>query len=296
MKILVTGTAGRIGAAIRHRLAHDGEVVGLDRRPSPHTDVVADITDAAALRAALRGVGAVVHTAALHAPHVGQCSDAEFEDVNVGATRTLARLAAEAGVRRFVFTSTTALYGAEGAHPEGAAWVDEDTVPRPRTVYHRSKRAAERWLEAFAPHAGMAVTVLRMSRCFPEPAPLMAAYRLHRGVDARDVADAHALALHDTAPGCRRFVISGATPFERADTGELLHDPAAVLHRRAPALVQAFARRGWPLPASIDRVYVARRAMQVLGWQPRFGFDDVIADADAGATVVVPVQAADCCS
>ena len=32
---------------------------------------------------------------------------------------------------------------------------------------------------------GLAVTVLRLSRCFAEPAPLMAAYRLHRGIDAR---------------------------------------------------------------------------------------------------------------
>jgi len=37
---------------------------------------------------------------------------------------------------------------------------------------------------------GLAVTVLRLSRCFAEPAPLMAAYRLHRGIDARAVASA----------------------------------------------------------------------------------------------------------
>ena len=233
---------------------------------------------------------AVIHSAALHAPHVGVLPDSEFERVNVQATQALAVLAARMGVRRFVFTSTTALYGAGAAGGHGAAWVDEDTPPKPQTVYHRSKLAAEQALEALWRPLGLSVTVLRMSRCFPEAAPLMALYRLHRGVDARDVASAHACALAWDHPGFRRYVVSGHTPFVPADAAGLLLDAPEVLARRAPELVQAFARHGWLLPRSIDRVYCAERALRELHWLPRHGFANVLALLDAHSTEVLPPE------
>jgi nucleoside-diphosphate-sugar epimerase len=292
MKVLVTGSSGRVGRAVRVRLAHEHEVIGLDQAPSSTADVVAALADEAALRAALRGVDGVIHCAGLHAPHVGHHSDAAFETVNVHGTATLLRLALEAGVRRFVFTSTTALYGAAAHASDRAAWITAATPPRPATVYHRSKLAAEQVLAAAAQqHPQLAVTLLRMSRCFPEPAPLMAAYRLHRGIDVRDVAAAHALALADATPGCRTHVISGATPFRPEDAGGLLDNAAAVLARRAPALVAAFAERGWLLPRSIDRVYDSRPAMAALRWQPRHGFDEVLAELERGSLEVLPPRA-----
>jgi UDP-glucose 4-epimerase len=286
MKILITGSAGRVGRAIHARLRDDHEVIGLDRRPSPTSDVVATLEDEAALAAAMRGAGAVIHVAALHAPHVGQRPDAEFESINVEGTERVTRLAVAAGVRRMVFTSTTALYGSGGV--EKSEWVTEDTVPRPKTIYHRTKLAAERRLEAAADEHGLAVTSLRMSRCFPERAPLMAAYRLHRGVDARDVAEAHALALEWDGPGFRKLIVSGATPFQPEDAEALAQRAPEVLAQRAPALVAAFAARGWDLPENIDRVYDARRAHEVLGWTPRYGFEEVLAELDRGSAEVLP--------
>jgi len=104
------------------------------------------------------------------------------------------------------------------------------------------------------------------------------------------VAEAHALALLQTPPGLRRFVVSGATPFGPDDLRDLLHDAPTVLARRAPELVEAFVRRGWPLPTSIDRVYASARAMQQLGWQPRFGFDEVLKMLDDESSEVLPPQ------
>ena len=281
MRILVTGSSGRIGSAICERLRRDHEVLGLDRSPSASTQIVGDIGDETLLRRTLQGLDAVVHTAALHAPHVGVIDDPEFERVNVHATRLLAGIAAQSGITRFVFTSTTALYGAASTAHRSATWVDEQLEPHPLTIYHRTKLAAEAVLES---HGALAVTALRMSRCFPEPAPIMAAYRLHRGVDARDVAEAHALALASASPGFRRYVISGATPFEREDVHELMRDAPSALRRRAPALVDAFERRGWPLPRSIDRVYSPALAMRELGWQPRYGFDEVLTSASPASS------------
>jgi len=112
---------------------------------------------------------------------VGLVSEIDFQSVNVRATRTLAELAIEAGVKQFVFTSTTALYGSASTPGLTAAWVDEGLEPQARTIHHRTKLAAEVLLEAISLARALAVTVLRMSRCFPERAPIMASYRLHRG-------------------------------------------------------------------------------------------------------------------
>jgi nucleoside-diphosphate-sugar epimerase len=288
MRILVTGSSGRIGRAICARLSRDSSVVGLDVLPSPTTSIVGSITDVAVVKQALQGVDAVVHTAALHAPHVGAIRDSEFQRVNVASTRALADLAVTAGATRFVFTSTTALYGTASAPDQRARWIDERVKPTPRTIYHQTKLAAEAALEAIAQRGALAVTVLRMSRCFPEPAPLMAAYRLHRGVDARDVADAHAIALQMGSTGFRRYVISGSTPFTFEDTQELGRNARAVLERKAPALVDAFKRRGWELPGSIDRVYSPALAIQELGWSPSCGFEEVLHLLDAGSPDVLP--------
>lgn len=292
MRVLLTGSSGRVGRAVHHALIDRGHaVLGFDRVPAPSTDFVADLGDDAALRSALKSADAVVHTAALHAPHVGQRPDAEFEAVNVEATRRLLTHCAEFGIGAFVYTSTTALYGHAATPAAAAGWVTEATPPQPRTVYHRSKLAAEALLRDAAGAGQLRVTVLRMSRCFPEPAPLMAAYRLHRGVDARDVASAHARALVPCAPGApayRCFVISGPTPFHAEDAAALKHDAASVIARRAPELARAFAARGWALPQSIDRVYSSQAAQHELGWQPRFGPDEVLRQLDARSAEVLP--------
>ena len=292
MKILITGSTGRVGRAIYVRLCREHDVVGFDRAASSTADIVGDLGDTALLERSLRGVEAVVHTAALHAPQVGLVPDEAFETVNVQATRRLAELAVHAGVAKLVFTSTTALYGSASTRADAAGWVDEDVMPQPVSIYHRTKLAAERVLEEIATHEHLAVTVLRMSRCFPEPVVAMAAYRLHRGIDARDVAEAHALALQSPGAAFARYVISATTPFTRDDVDALLRDAPAVLRRRAPALVEAYARRAWSLPASIDRVYVPNLAEQALGWRSRFGFEEVIRMLDEGSSEVLPPRRA----
>ncbi|MDC0667973.1 NAD-dependent epimerase/dehydratase family protein [Nannocystis radixulma] len=294
MNILITGVAGRIGRAIHASLAPAHDLLGLDRRPSPLTDIVSEIDDAVLLQRALRGVDAIVHVAALHAPHVGVLPDREFERINVAATRQLIALAREAGVRRVLYTSTTALYGRASTTPPGrAGWVDEATVPQPITIYHRTKLAAEALLEAAAHEGAFTLRILRMSRCFPEPASLMAAYRLHRGIDARDVAAGHVLALAHDGPATTTFLLSGVSPFEREDAAALATDAPSVLRRRAPDLVAAYVERGWPLPACIDRVYDSTRAQRELGWRPRHGFASVLTQWDArDPEVLAPTAAA----
>ena len=128
-----------------------------------------------------------------------------------------------------------------------------------------------------------------MGRCFPEPPERMAMFRLHRGIDARDVASAHAALLLDhDGIGFARYLACAPTPFRREDCLELATHPRSVLARRAPQLLAEFERRGWPLPLSIDRVYDSARLRSVLGWQPSFGPDEVLQQYAVGSIEVLP--------
>jgi UDP-glucose 4-epimerase len=291
LRILITGTAGRIGSAIHVRLSPFHDVIGIDKSPASTVDIVGDISNEDTLREACEGADAIIHTAALHAPHVGIVPDAEFERVNVEATEHLIECALENNIKRIVFTSTTALYGSASRLQGKAAWIDETTVPQPISIYHRTKLRAEAALKRASGEYGLKVSIIRMSRCFPESAPEMAWYRLSRGVDARDVAEAHALALDNTnGSTCETYIISGDTPFLREDCEELWHDAASVLRRRTPDLVQDFMQRSWDLPMSIDRVYDSAKAQRELGWKPHYGYKEVFSMLENGCSEVLPLK------
>lgn len=273
MKVLVTGSSGRIGAAVAVRLMRSASVVGLDRKPGRHTTHLGDITVPRPVRELVRGMDVVIHTAALHVPDLTSADDSEFRRVNVDATRDLLEAAAEFGVGRFVLLSTTSVYGCSSRAGPPATWADEMLPPRPEDAYDRTKLEAEELCRSAA-GAAMSTVVLRLARCFPEPEHLIAFYRLYRGVDLRDVTEAHVLAATAPLQEPETLNIAGPTPFEPADVGQLWDDPWGVIERRRPGLRDAFLRRGWPLATRIDRVYPIDRARLVLGYQPRFGVEE----------------------
>lgn len=199
--------------------------------------------------------------------------DEEFLSVNVDATAALLVEAAECGVRRLVFTSSTSVYGHALVPRDQAVWVNESLVPRPRDVYDETKLRAEA-LITDRHGEGLSTVALRIARCFPEPPAIQAAHRLYRGVDPRDVARAHRLALErDDVGGV--FTIAGPLLFRPVDTRSLWLDATAVLARRAPEVVALFQRKGWPLPTRIDRVYDSSEASGQLGYHPVHGPDSV---------------------
>jgi len=275
-RVLVTGSSGRVGSAIARRLALDHQVTGVDVVPGEHTTVLGSIEDPLVLARALQGAEAIVHVAALHAPHVGHVPAARFVAVNVEATRRLLDLARAGGVRRLVYTSSTSVYGHALVPQGGARWVTEELSPLPRDVYDETKLAAEALVQAAATDGGMTCTILRMSRSFPEDAHRVATYRLYRGVDLRDVAEAHALALERQPAGCETFNVSARSPFRPEDCGMLLDDPWTVVNRYFPEADSVYRGLGWPPPRSIDRVYVTAKAESGLGYSPRFNFAELL--------------------
>lgn len=271
MRILITGSSGQIGAIIAERMARKAVVLGLDLKPGPWTSVVGDITNLKLVESLIHQVDVVVHTAALHAPHVGCKSEEDFKRVNVEGTRILLDTALRARVRRFVFTSTTSVYGCSSRSKYRAIWVTEELEPNPEDIYDITKIEAERLCREVS-DTNLSVVVLRMSRCFPEPDHLKAFYRLYRGVDPRDVAEGHWLAATLPLEGFEILNLSAETPFEIGDTELLWSDPWRVIERCAPEVRKVFLRKGWEMPQRIDRVYVIEKAKKILGYHPQYNF------------------------
>ncbi len=215
-------------------------------------------------------VDAVIHVASLHAPQRDLLPKSRFVDVNVQGTLHLLEAAAKHGCQRFVYTSTTSVYG-RAMEPRGdaAVWVTEELTPGPRDIYDVTKLAAEQLCQLAHEETGLPVVILRTSRFYPQPAQVLAIHRLHRGLDVRDSAWAHQLALESRVP-FGLYNISARSPFLREDMAELLSDAASVIRRRAPEVARELERRAIPLPSRLERVYVIERAEAELGFHPRF--------------------------
>src|SRR5712692_10078946 len=110
MRILITGSSGQLGAAIAEQLGRDHELIGIDVNPGLWTQRLVSITDRRTIFQLAREVDAIIHVASLHQPHIATCSEQDFIETNVLGTLTLLEAAAQAGIRRFVYTSTTSLY------------------------------------------------------------------------------------------------------------------------------------------------------------------------------------------
>jgi len=298
MKILVTGSAGHLGEALMRTLQSGGrEAIGIDARPSPFTHAVGSIADRAFVAGCMAGVGAVLHTATLHKPHVATHSRQAFVDTNITGTLNLLEAAAPAGVGAFVFTSTTSAFGRAltPAPDQPAAWITEDVPPLPKNIYGVTKIAAEGLCELVQRQQGLPCVVLRTSRFFPEDddrAQTRADYFdanakvnefLHRRVDIEDVVDAHLLAI-ERAPaiGFGRYIISATSPFRPDELAALRRDAPAVAAAHVPEYEAEYRHRGWKMFPGIDRVYVNARAREELGWRPRHDFRSVVARLRAG--------------
>jgi len=149
MKVLVTGDGGYIGSVLSRMLidksycviGYDTEFYGgceVDVHNPSYKKIIKDIR--AVTIEDLEGIDAVIHLAALSNDPLGELAPGLTEQINLGGTLKLANLAREAGVKRFIYSSSQSMYGISNADEE----LDEEKSEKnPLTAYARTKWEAE---------------------------------------------------------------------------------------------------------------------------------------------------------
>jgi nucleoside-diphosphate-sugar epimerase len=174
MRVLLTGGAGYVGSVTAHALLDDGHavrildsllhgsrgVLGLYARDGVEF-VRGDIRDAAGTDAALEGVDAVVHLAAIVGDPACARDPELSREVNRDASIRLFEASVRRGVERFVFASTCSNYGRMA---DALDYVDEEAELRPLSVYAETKVEVEQML--LAQRTPVAGTVLRFATVY----------------------------------------------------------------------------------------------------------------------------------
>lgn len=170
-----------------------------------------------------------------------------------------------------------------------AAWLTEDMSPEPRNIYGVTKLSAEHLCRLYHIQSGLPLVVLRTARFFPEADDMAHAIEqsdantkanelLFRRLTVEDAAEAHVAAL-EKAPqlGFDIFIVSAPTPFRPDDCEALIADAPSVVAGYFPEFPALYARKGWTMFSSIDRVYDASRARDRLGFVCKTSFAAVLA-------------------
>lgn len=161
MRVLVTGGAGYIGSvAIERLIANGHDVVALDSLERGHAAAVSpgvplitcDLRDATATQRAVResDAEAIMHFAALHLVPESVTNPGAYYQTNVAGGINLLCAARDAGIERFVFSSTAAVYGEPKRLP-----VREDDLKEPINPYGHSKWMVEQFFPAMEREHGL---------------------------------------------------------------------------------------------------------------------------------------------
>ena len=299
MRALVTGAAGFVGSTlVEHLVAAGWDVTAVDS-VTPYYDVDQKRDNLAAIRRSsavevrdddlrsadltplLTPVDVVFHQAGQPGVRASWADFDSYVEHNVLATRRLLEAARSAELSRFVFASSSSVYGNIGAYP-----TREDMLPRPQSPYGVTKLAAEHLCGVYARNWDVPTVSLRYFTVYgPRQRPDMAMHRLVEaaltgepfpifgdGGQIRDftyvddvVAGNMAAATADVEPGMVVNIAGGGstTLSDVIKTIERLTGRTIALDRRH---VQA---------GDVDRTGGAiDRARQLLGWSPRITLDE----------------------
>ena len=171
MKVLVTGGSGYVGSVLvpaLHKAGHTVRVLESMQFGNPIGDlpvefVKGDITNSADVARAMEGIDTVVHLAGVVTDDLVDMNANYGWKVNVEGTTILSDGARKAGVKTFVYASSSSVYGKAASENE---IVSEDIIPKPQTAYAKQKLMGE--VRIYAPR----VVIVRSATCCG-PAPRM---------------------------------------------------------------------------------------------------------------------------
>lgn len=311
MNILVTGCAGFIGSHLSERLLHEGHtVIGLDNMNQFYdTDLkqknllaieltaeklkrdfifyVGDIRSEATVGQILRehSIDAIIHLAAMAGVRPSLANPLLYNDVNVVGTNTLLEQARLAGVRRFIFGSSSSVYGNSSQVP----FSEEDPALSPISPYAATKRAGELMCHVYHQLYQMNIICLRFFTVYgPRQRPDLAIRKFaalmlgHRKVPvfgdgsmSRDFTYVDDI-IHGVYKALER-VNEGASPrFEIFNLGE---SKTITVNEMLDALERSLGvpadRQHLPEQAGDVRITYANivRAREVLGYNPQTDFE-----------------------
>ncbi len=309
-RVLVTGGAGTIGAAVVRRLMRDPayEVRVSDQRPAPlwmreaceiHTGDLRDLEQA---KQAMDGCPLVIHLAAI-VGGIGNFHKLPYTltEMNNGLYNAVFRAAIDLGVERFTYVSSSMVFENATEYPTTEAYLPQ--CPTPTSAYGFSKLTGEIYCRAAHVEHGLPYTICRPFNAYgpgemPDPEPgiahmvpdvikkVLAGQKpleiFGSGRQTRtlthidDIADGIVVATGHPAALNEDFNVSASEELTIAETARIIweecgEDPAAFELRHLPTFEVDVVRR-WP---SVEK------ARELLGWEARIGVREGIAQTVA---------------
>ncbi|MFI1965310.1 NAD-dependent epimerase/dehydratase family protein [Streptomyces pathocidini] len=250
--VLLTGAAGGVGALLRDRLPAYGYALRLfDIVPVPGDPdaIAADLLDNTALRAAVRGVDAVVHLA-------GISQEAPFADLltsNIEGTYRLYEAARAEGVQRIVLASSNHAVGFTPRPAAPGVAVATTTPLRPDTLYGLSKCFGENLASLYADKYGIETVSLRIGSCCPRPrtvrmlatwlSPADCARLVHAALTAEEIHHAVVYGISANTRAWWDLSAGAALGYTPRDDAEIFAE-------------QLIAELGEPLPDDPERTHI----------------------------------------
>ena len=309
-RVLVTGGAGTIGAAVVRRLMRDPayEVRVSDQRPAPlwmreaceiHTGDLRDLEQA---KQAMDGCPLVIHLAAI-VGGIGNFHKLPYTltEMNNGLYNAVFRAAIDLGVERFTYVSSSMVFENATEYPTTEAYLPQ--CPTPTSAYGFSKLTGEIYCRAAHVEHGLPYTICRPFNAYgpgemPDPEPgiahmvpdvikkVLAGQKpleiFGSGRQTRtlthidDIADGIVVATGHPAALNEDFNVSASEELTIAETARIIweecgEDPAAFELKHLPTFEVDVVRR-WP---SVEK------ARALLGWEAQIGVRDGIAQTVA---------------
>ena len=300
-KIVVTGAAGFIGSHLCEALLGRGDhVLGIDNFDSFYDPAIkrrniaacaahpgfslaeGDIREAAFVDEALdQGADVVVHLAARAGVRPSIEQPALCQDVNVGGTSVMLEAARQRSVGRFIFASSSSVYGNNRKVP----FAETDNVDFPISPYAATKKAGELLAHTYAHLHGMGVTCLRLFTVYgPRQRPDLAIHKFTRLIEAGqpipvfgdgstmrdytyidDIIDGITRAT-DKCGGYRIYNVGEAQPIKLADL---------IIALETALAKKAEIQRLPPQPGDVERTFAdLTRAREELGYNPTTNLEE----------------------